>query len=259
MHIMKNSLPPLVWRLLFAAALVTVVLMTKARADYVCDPVVCDPVYPLAYAAPLQPQADSWIFAPSRYSHDPETGVRVAQYTAKPPIEPLPDQRAVSSGYARTRSVLRGPDGGVSTYYRSQSYGNGRGGIDAEWERFHDAWRGSTVGGGNFNSGYGNGGFGGYGGGFPGGGYPGGGFPGGGFPGSGYPGGGFAPGAGYGSGYGAGYYPGTPDPRRLDPDGADGFYDDRRRTPDREFFGPRRRFPGKERDHRKGGDHHHDK
>jgi hypothetical protein len=236
-----------VWRLLFAAALVTVVLISRARA--------CDCVYPLAYAAPLQPQSDSWIFAPSRYSHDPETGVRVAQYTQTPPVEPLPDQRAVSSGYARTRSVLRGADGGVSTYYRVQSYGNGRGGIDAEWERFHDAWRGSTVAGGNFNSGFGFGGFPGRGfsgGGFPGrgfsgGGFPGGGFPGGGFPGGGYPGGGFAPGAGFGPGY----RPGTPDPRLLDPDGADGFYNDRRRTPDRRFFGPNYRLPG-EKDRHKG-------
>ncbi len=230
---MKNPLPPLVWRLLFAAALVTVVMLTRARA--------CDCVYPLAYAAPLQPQGDSWIFAPSRYSHDPDTGMRVAKYAEKPPVEPLPDQRAVSSGYSRTRTVLRGPDGGVSTYYRVHNYGNGRGGIDSEWERFHDAWRGSTVAGGNFNSGYGYPpfGYGGYGG-----------YPGGGFPGGGYPGGGFAPGAGYGPGY----YPGTPDPRLLDPDGADGFYNDRRRTPDRRFFGPNFRLPGE--DHHE--DHNHD-
>ncbi len=234
---MKNPFPPLVWRLLFAAALVTVVLMTQARA--------CDCVYPLAYAAPLQVQSTSWVFAPSRYSHDPETGVRVAQYTAKPPIEPLPDQRAVSSGYARSRTVLRGPDGNVSTYYQVQNYGDARGGMDSEWERFHDAWRGSTVGGGNFSAGYGSGGYGGY----PGGGFPGGGFPGGGYPGGGHPGGGYGP----GTGYGPRQLLGTPDPRLLDPDGADGFYNstDRRRTPDRRFFGPNYRLPG-EKDHDKG-------
>jgi hypothetical protein len=243
---MKNPFPPLVWRLLFAAALVTVVLMSRAHA--------CDCGYPLAYAAPAQPQSDSWIFAPSRYSHDPDTGARVAQYTAKPPIEPLPDQRAISSGYSRTRTVLRGPDGNVSTYYQVQNYGNARGGMDAEWERFHDAWRGSTVAGGNFAAGgigfQGNG-FGG----FPGGGHPGGGFPGGGFPGGGYPGGGHNgnyPG-GYGPGFGPGRFPGTPDPRLLDPDGADGFYNsnERPRTPDRKFFGPNYRLPG-EKDHDQG-------
>ena len=243
---MKNTLSPLAWRLLFAAALVTVVLMNRARA--------CDCVYPLAYAAPIQPQGDSWIFAPSRFSHDPETGVRVAQYTAKPPVEPLPDQRAVSSGYARSRTVLRGPDGNVSTYYQVQNYGNGRGGMDSEWERFHDAWRGSTVGGGNFAAGFGVPpfGFGGYGG-FPGGGFPGGGFPGGGFPGGGFPGGGHQRGGyGPGTGYVPGYHPGTPDPRLLDPDGADGFYNDRHRTPDRRFFGPNYRLPGEKNHHKSG-------
>jgi len=228
---MKNPLPPLVWRLVFAAALVAVVMLTNARAD-------CDCAVPLAYAAPLPPpQADSWIFARARYTNDPETGARVAQYEGKPPVEPLPDQRAVSSGYARSRTVLRGADGSVDTYYRVQNYGNGRGGIDAEWERFHDAWRGSTIAGGNFYGGYPPYGYG-YGG-YPGGGYPGGGYPGGGYPGGGYPGGypgGSYPGGVYGNG--AGYYPGTPDPRLLDPDGADGFYDQRRRTPDRRFFNP---------------------
>lgn len=247
---MKNPLPPLVWRLLFAAALVTVVLMTRARA---CD---CESgVYPLAYAAPMPPHVDSWIFAPSRYSHDPETGARIAQYAAKPPVEPLPDPRAVTSGYVRKRTVLRGPDGGVDTYYQVQNYGNGRGGIDAEWERFHDAWRGATVSGGSFATGYG--GYPPYGyGGYPGGGFPGGGYPGGGYPGGGYPGGGFAPGAGYGPGYGPGYYPGTPDPRLLDPDGADGYYDQRQRVPDRKFFGPNYRLPRDDRDH--GKDHKDD-
>ena len=35
----------------------------------------------------------------------------------------------------------------MDTTYQVQAWGNGRGGIDAEWERFHDAWRNSfTVG-----------------------------------------------------------------------------------------------------------------
>lgn len=237
---MKNPLPPLVWRLVFAAALVAVVLLTKARA--------CDCAVPLAFAAPLQPpQADSWVFAPARYTHDPATGVRVAQYEQEAPVEPLPDQRAVSSGYARTRTVLRGPDGSTSTYYQVQNYGNGRGGIDAEWERFHDAWRGSTIAGGNFAAyppyGYGYGGYPGYG--YPGGGYAGGGYPGG------YP--------GYGPGYGPGHFPGTPDPRLLDPDGADGFYDQRQRTPDRKFFNPNFPHVGPGFEHHNGGHGGHDK
>ena len=202
--LMKNTpkIPALVWRLLFAAALFAVFLMTEARAAE-CE-------------CTVKPQAASWIFSQGRYTHDPDTGGRVAQYAMKPPIEPLPDARAITSGYRRTRTVLRGADGSSDTSYQVQSYGNGRGGLDAEWERFHDAWRGSTTGGGNFYS-------------FPSWGYGGGygGFPG--YGNIGQP--GFRdPRQQYGPGYG------RPDAGRLDPDAADGYHDGHRRTPDRRFF-----------------------
>ena len=86
----------------------------------------------------------------SRYTHDPDTGARVAQYAMKPPIEPLDDPRLVTSGYSRIAHRASRADGSADTYYRVQSYGNGRGGLDAEWERFHDAWRGSTMAGGKY-------------------------------------------------------------------------------------------------------------
>ena len=222
MNIMTNRIPNFVWRLLFAFALLAVFLSSRSRGAE------CPSCYSLATAAPYVPQADSWVFAPSRYTHDPANGARVAQYTQIAAVEPLPDQRQVTSGYSRTRTVLRGADGSASTYYRVTNYGNNNGGINAEWERFHDAWRGSTIGGGNFNgySPYGGGfggGYPGYGGGF-GGGYAGGGYGGGGYPGygRGYPGG--MPGFGYTSpSYGFGSA--GPDPRRLDPDAADGYHD----------------------------------
>ncbi len=210
-----SKIPTFVWRLLFAAALLAVFLLTDARACTTCDHAV-------------QPQPESWVFARSRYSHDPDTGGRVAQYAMKPPVEPLPDQRAVTSGYRRTRTVLRGVDGSTDTTYQVQSYGNGRGGLDAEWERFHDAWRGSTIGGGNFQA-FPPFGFGGAFGAFPG--Y--GGFypppvqqPG--FPDNGFRQRRFHPQYGPGTG--------RPDAGRLDPDAADGYHDGRRRTPDRRFF-----------------------
>jgi hypothetical protein len=229
------GLPAFVWRLLLAAAIVAVVMWQRAGAAECgsCQPLPA-PVTPIVYVAKTSPP--SWIFAPSRYTHDPETGARVAQYAMKPPIEPLDDPRLVTSGYSRSRSVLRGADGSVDTYYRVTNYGNGRGGMDAEWERFHDAWRGSTVAGGNYQVYPG-----GYGYGYGGGGYPGyGGGPGyGAGPGygPGYGGPGYAP--GYRSqapfyGYGPGY--GQPDAGTLDPDGADGYREQRPRTPDREFF-----------------------
>jgi hypothetical protein len=227
---MKNStsrIPAFVWRLVFAAALVAVFFATRSRASD------CREAYVIAYAAPYVPQADSWVFARGRYTHDPATGARVAQYEEVAPVEPLPDQRLVTSGYSRTRSVLRGADGSADTYYRVQSYGNGRGGLDAEWERFHDAWRGSTVGGGAYGgfAGFPGYGFGPYGGGYRGG-YPGHHGPGYGYP---PPWDVTAPGYGYGS---AG-----PDPRRLDPDAADGYRDGvRPKESNREFFRPKAGF-----------------
>jgi hypothetical protein len=95
----------------------------------------------------------SWIFRRSTYSHDPYTGVRVAQYMRTPPVEPLDDPRLVTSRYRRSRTNLRGAQGSVDTYYEVQAWGNGRGGIDAEWERFHDAWKESYLSGGYFNQG----------------------------------------------------------------------------------------------------------
>ena len=238
---MKNlsQIPAYVWRLLFAAALVAVMLMTEARAAE------CDCPVQVVAAKVVTPAVDSWIFARSRYSHDPETGARVAQYDRIAPVEPLADQRNVTSVYSRSRAVLRGADGSVNTYYRVTNSGNGRGGLDAEWERFHDAWRGSRVAGGAYQ-GYPPYGYG-YGYGYGGGAYPGyapgygGGVPGY-VPGGGAPGGG---GSGYGrgyrhhvqprrNGYGPGY--GRPDAGLLDPDAADGYRDPRPRTPDRLFF-----------------------
>jgi hypothetical protein len=99
----------------------------------------------------VEPAAPSWIFRRSTYTHDPYTGARVAQYAGPPPIEPLDDQRLVTSRYRRSRTNLRGADGSVDTYYEVQQWGNGRGGLDAEWERFHDAWKESFLTGGSFN------------------------------------------------------------------------------------------------------------
>ena len=150
----------------------------------------------------------SWIFKPSNYTHDPHTGARVAQYVRKPPVEPLDDPRQVTSRYRRTRTNIRGADGSLDTHHQVQAWGNGRGGIDAEWERFHNAWQSSFLTGSAYGGGYGSPG---YGSGFYGPGYPSYGFPGSGFPGYGAPGIGYPPGYGYGPGFGA---PGHHPPRR---------------------------------------------
>lgn len=217
------GLPIYVWRLLLAAAVVVAFMLTRATASECCD----SPPGPKVYLV-SQPTTESWVFARSRFTHDPETGSRVAQYAMKPPIEPLDDPRLVTSGYSRSRTVLRGSDGSVDTHYRVTNFGNGRGGMDAEWERFHDAWRGSTVAGGQSQA------F------FPptgpwspwaGGGW---GWNGGGWGGSGWGWQGPASRGVLAPGFGPGT--GRPDAGLLDPDGADGWSDPRRRTPDRQFF-----------------------
>lgn len=202
---------PWFWKVVFAAVLAAFALLNQARAAG------CGCVEACTHVVVVKTEPASWIFAPSTYSHDPDTGARVAQYQRTRAIEPLDDPRAVTSGYDRSRIIQRGADGSVNTYYRVRSYGNGFGGLDAEWERFHDARRGFPVVPGYGAAGWGAGG---YGGGFgaP---YYGGGF---GFPGF------------FGSWLG---YPqiGRPALGELDPDGANGFRDGvRPRTPDRQFY-----------------------
>ncbi len=134
-----------------------------------------------ASASAADPSRSSWVFKRSTFTHAPESGARVAQYDRPAPVEELPDPRLVTSGYRRTRTNLRGAEGSVDSTYQVQSWANGRGGLDAEWERFHDAWRQSTLSGGFFQGGgpgFGGPGFGGSGFGGPGFGRPGFGGPG---------------------------------------------------------------------------------
>lgn len=127
------------WRLVFAAALLGVALAEVRAGQPLTAALPCPQVAEACGCA----ETDSWIFRPSRYTHDPDTGFRVAQYDRLPAIEPLDDPRLVTSGYSRQRAVLQGPDGSVSTSYRVQSYGSGNGAFDAQAERWHDAARGA--------------------------------------------------------------------------------------------------------------------
>lgn len=103
-------------------------------------------------------EPESWMFQRSTFSHAPETGARVAQYAQHEPVEGLPDPRLVTSGYRTTRTNVRGANGSLDTYYEVQNWANGRGGLDAEWERFHDAWQESFLTGSYYNGpAYGNG------------------------------------------------------------------------------------------------------
>jgi hypothetical protein len=184
-------------------ALATSALSLIASTINAAEEIPCPPEAPCnAVVYPVNDKP-SWIFRHGTYTHDPVTGARVAQYMRTPPVEPLEDERVVTSRYRRSRTNLRGAHGSVDTYYEVQAWGNGRGGIDAEWERFHDAWKESYLQGGYYNQGPGYGPPWGYGGGHgaPGYGY---GYPGYGYPGHGYGGPGYPP---HGHG-GHGHHPG---------------------------------------------------
>ena len=86
-----------------------------------------------------------WAFMPGRYTHDPYSGARVAQYAPKPALPALPDSRPYASAYTRTRVNQRGVDGTVSTYYYVENWSNRPGSIDAQWERFNDVWQRSVL------------------------------------------------------------------------------------------------------------------
>lgn len=87
----------------------------------------------------------SWVFSPSTFSHDPETGARVAQYERHAWVDELPDPRMVTSGYRTSRTHLPGAAGSSDTFYEVQNWANGNGQLDAEWERMHDAWQDSYL------------------------------------------------------------------------------------------------------------------
>ncbi len=132
-------------------ALASLALVAAVTTATSAEEVPCPPEAPCGVEVYVADHGPSWVFRRSTYTHDPYTGARVAQYMRTPPVEPLDDERMVTSRYRRSRTNLRGIDGSVDTYYEVQAWGNGRGGIDAEWERFHDAWKESILSGGYYN------------------------------------------------------------------------------------------------------------
>jgi hypothetical protein len=70
-------------------------------------------------------EVSSWIFRPSKYSHDPVSGQRVAQFA--PPRAPVRriDGTYRESGYRHIRSSLRGPDGSADRTHVVQTWGAG--------------------------------------------------------------------------------------------------------------------------------------
>ncbi len=112
------------------------------------------PLVLLGYSTAAAGDYSGWIFQPGNFSHHPATRQRVDQFAQLPMIDALPDGRRFASGLRRSRVTLRGADGTVTEYQRVDNWGNGRGGIDAQWERVNDVWRRSTLSGGYGYGGY---------------------------------------------------------------------------------------------------------
>jgi hypothetical protein len=69
--------------------------------------------------------AESWIFRPSAYSHEPSTGVRVAQFMPERQPYYRADSTYMESGYRHQRSAIRGPDGSYDYQHIVQTWGLG--------------------------------------------------------------------------------------------------------------------------------------
>jgi hypothetical protein len=67
--------------------------------------------------------AADWIFAPSTYSHDPESGQRIAQYAPIPPVYTAPRSGYVESGYRHFRSSIRGAYGSADHLHLVEEWG----------------------------------------------------------------------------------------------------------------------------------------
>lgn len=78
--------------------------------------------------------AQSWIFLPSTYSHDPSGEQRVAQYVAERPSYAPYDPNYMVSGYRHIRSSIRDADGNYDQMHVVETWGAG------EWIRPYGEW-----------------------------------------------------------------------------------------------------------------------
>jgi len=137
------------------AALISVLTAVEraSACDTGCMPRPCAVVaYPPVVSNPsIDEPKLSWVFRHSTYTHDPETGARVGQFARIEPVEPLDDQRLVTSSYRRMRSENRGRDGSMDTTYVVQGWGTGGGELGAQWQMFNDVWKEAILSGSFFN------------------------------------------------------------------------------------------------------------
>jgi len=85
--------------------------------------------------AAIAPANASWIFSPSYFSHDPATGVRVAQYVPVKTPYARTDENYLESGYRHQRSSIR-VGGSVDHTHVVETWGEGeRIRPYGEWQR----------------------------------------------------------------------------------------------------------------------------
>jgi hypothetical protein len=70
-------------------------------------------------------QGASWIFEPSYFSHNPDTGKRVAQYTPIPHVYRTIDPTYQESGFRYTQQFLRGAGSSFDALHLVQTWGQG--------------------------------------------------------------------------------------------------------------------------------------
>ena len=77
----------------------------------------------LAIAPVASCEANDWTLAPSTYSHNPETGQRVAQYAQPQPAFVYENPTYLKSGYHHRRATLRNADGSLDQLHIVEEWG----------------------------------------------------------------------------------------------------------------------------------------
>ena len=102
------------WQLAVLMCLPAMAAITAARADCDCAVVFC-----------TDQEQTSWIFRPSYFSHDPDTGKRVDQYEPEQVTYYRDDPTYLESGFRHYQYEIEGPGGTADRLHVVQTWGLG--------------------------------------------------------------------------------------------------------------------------------------
>jgi hypothetical protein len=88
------------------------------------SPQNCPPPSDATFLCATSEGSDSWQFRPSYYSHDPNSGERVAQYQPLPNVYRPEDPTYMVSGYRHNQTIMRGADGSADWMHVVETWGN---------------------------------------------------------------------------------------------------------------------------------------